>query len=93
MIANFRSSRYFYTSDGWYINMRPGDEQYKTHCGYRLVEFTLLDGRPVAGPFKTKRVLFRWLDSFIAYYGSKTKRSIPNDYIPDEVIIPEWTTT
>jgi hypothetical protein len=92
MIATFRSSRYFHTSNGWYVNMRPGDEQHASHCGFRLVEFTLDNGRPVAGPFKTKRLMFRWLDCFIAFYGSKTKRDDFEDCIPDQVIFPEWTT-
>jgi hypothetical protein len=87
MKAIYRKGRYIYTDTGWYVYMRAGDERHKMHCGFRLIEYHMEDGQPIAGPFRTKRSMISWLQSFIAFHGRP--RRLPKNYIPDDLVVSD----
>lgn len=91
MHSNLCPSRFFHTSDGWYVYMRPGDEQHCTYCGLRKVKFAEIGGRLIAGPFRRERTMRRWFDNFVWTHGAKAKRGMVKTYIPNDIVFPEWT--
>ena len=91
MATYLNDNRYFHTSDGWHVCMSPGDEQHRSYSGLRLVKYTLIDGIPIAGPFRTKRALLRWLDHFHELHDPRVKVHADRSYIPNELVLPEWT--
>ena len=91
MMPNLCPSRFFHTSDGWYVYMRPGDEKQCSYCGLHKVKFAELGDRLVAGPFRKEHTMRRWFENFILTYGFKSKRTSAATFIPNEVILPEWT--
>ena len=86
MLSHFSVDRYFHTNVGWYICMRPGDEELLSYCGHQPVQYNNIEGKPIAGPFRTKRIMLRWLDGFISSHANP--RGTCKKYIPDELIIP-----
>ncbi len=78
--------RYFYTSEGWFVNMRSGDEKITSHIGFRKVEYRLEDNIPTAGPFKSRSQLLRWFYEYISLNGKLRYRP---SYIDDDILIPE----
>lgn len=87
MGLHFYPARYFYTSTGWYVYMREGDEKYQAHHYNNRIKSYPREGITVAGPFGCRRALKNWLEGFISFYGESRKK--PLKYIPDEVVIPD----
>ena len=86
MKSSFHASRVFHTNDGWWIYMRPGDEKILTHVNFTEISFFMEGGVPIAGPFRMKRQLNRWLSAFLSFY---SRNRIRPSYIEDKLIIPE----
>jgi hypothetical protein len=86
MNAIFKVGRYFYTTNGWYIYMRHGDEKIPSHVNFKDVQYYMENGIPIAGPFKSRQQMLRWFDGFVSLY-SKKRNTAP--YIDDKILIPE----
>lgn len=86
MKSKFNAARYFYTSYGWYVCMRRGDEKIRSVINFRKIEYKMIDNIPIAGPFINFRQLSRWFDAHIALHGKNREISL---FIDDDVIIPE----
>jgi len=78
--------RYYFTSEGWFINMRSGDEKITSHIGMRKIKYRLENNIPTAGPFKCHSQLFRWFYEYISLNGYSHNRPL---YINDNILIPE----
>jgi len=87
MISQYKPGRYFCSNSGWYICMRSGDEQHQIHYGFCLVEYTIVDGQPIAGPFRSKKAAVSWFEGFVSFYGRS--RSACNAYISDGIVLPD----
>ena len=87
MTPCFNAERFFQTSIGWYVSMRSGDQHQPCYCGLRLVEYSIVDGTPIAGPFNTKLLLLKWLDGFISFHAKS--RNTCDSYISDDIILPD----
>ncbi len=85
---NLRTKMYrnYYTSEGWFINMRSGDEKITSHIDFRKVEYRMEDNIPIAGPFKSRSQLFRWFSEYISLKRKLRNRS---SYIGDNILISE----
>jgi len=78
--------RHFYTSEGWFINMRSGDEKITSHIGFRKIKYRMEDNIPTAGPFKCHSQLYRWFYEYISLNGYSHNRPL---HINDNILIPE----
>jgi len=70
--------------------MRPGDERHHSYSGCSEVKFIIENGKTIAGPLKTKKLLFDWLEGFISLYAYK--RSHNKTYIPDKIKFSDTNT-
>lgn len=75
------SKRFFHTNIGWFIYLREGDEHHQLFNGCKPMTYYVEDGRPIAGPFRTKNAARYWLRGFTSLYGKA--RCTEKDYIPD----------
>lgn len=87
MKSIFNTGRMFFADNAWYIFMRPGDESYHSYCHMTEVKYKIIDGIPVAGPFKTKERLIRWFKGVISHFGKN--RNAPTIFIPDTLILSD----
>jgi hypothetical protein len=85
MKSKYLAERYFHTSEGWYISMRPGDENHLARCGFKRVIFETIEGKVIAGPFISKVHLIKWFEGFVTFFGKN--RNIGETYISDEIVI------
>jgi hypothetical protein len=81
----FRHGRYFFDSQGWYVRLRPGDEQLLERITVRIAERGV--DALVVGPFPTRRSLQRWFEGFIELHGRDRHQ---HDVIPDDVVIRRY---
>lgn len=88
MLSNYNVERFFYTSKGWYVIMRPGDEKHRTFSGIREIKIINDNGQNLAGPFRTKERLISWFNGFVSFYG--VSREGNENYITDDIIIPTY---
>ncbi len=87
MKARFSTSRFFFTSSGWYVYMRKGDEKYQVHHFNNNIKSYDGGVLTVAGPFRSKRSLKNWLVGFLSFHSKS--RDVPVEFIPDDVILSD----
>ncbi len=81
--AIFATPRIFHSSNGWFIDLRPSDRQFRLNVPH------VDDGKTLsAGPFITKNELESWFDFFIATHRNKRFEATE---IPDELKIPSFS--
>jgi hypothetical protein len=85
-INNRDVKRSFWTSDGWYVYMREGDEQHISYVNFRKVKFQKEGNGNIAGPFRSKRQMDEWYTGFISMHAYARKNE---SYIRDDIIFPE----
>ena len=85
-ITNRDIKRSFWTSEGWYVYMREGDEQQTSYVNFRKVKFRKVGNRNIAGPFLSKIQMNEWYTGFLSMYAYARKEE---SYIRDDIIFPE----
>ena len=89
MKAVFKSGRIFNCNHKWYVYMRERDEYYKSFCGLKKIIISVHNGRRIAGPFRTKKILLYWLESFISTNSQNRISTI--ELIPDRLYMLDKT--
>ena len=67
MKAQIKTERYFTTDEGWFIEMRPGDELAEIDYLKPRIKKRHNPDMVVAGPFLSKVALEHWFISFLLY--------------------------
>jgi hypothetical protein len=86
MLNKKEVKRSFWTSKGWYVFMREGDEKHTSYVNFRKVEFQKEGNINVAGPFRSKKQMNEWYLGFISMYANAR---VSESYIRDDISFPE----
>ena len=85
--AQFHSDRYFKTHEGWFVELRSGDELTEIdHLKPKITKNVDLD-MVFAGPFLSKATVERWFIAFLSFYAKPRKP--PVSYIRDDIVVTD----
>ena len=90
MKAQFNQKRYVKTFDGWFVQLREGDEKFETNHLRPCIKIYENYDMPVAGPFYTKLAMRRWMEGFLSFYSHS--RAPQKNYISDSIIFSDTNT-
>jgi len=91
MRAIFNAKRYFTTSEGWFIELRDGDELVESNHLRPRIKKRYNPEMVVAGPFLNKIAMKLWFIGFLSFYAKSRKP--PENYISDDIIISDLNNT
>ena len=85
-MENDFKERIFWSTEGWYIYLRQGDEKLVSFVGLRKLRVHVGNFGIITGPFKTKLQADKWFEGFLSEHSRPRVRKHFKD---ENLIIPK----